>query len=345
MTTNAEVERLRSRPVDLATCSRPELRTFIGLIGNTPLFPITILAPNPQRIFLKLEGANPGGSIKDRIANYMIDQLAERGLLTQGAALVDSTSGNFGVAMAWIARARGYRFIAVGDPKITPENAARIAAVGGTLEIVTDTDSTGGYLLTRIARAHNIAETEGAIWLNQYSSPNNPRAHYLSTGPELLGQMPEQRGVIFVPASTGGTLSGLGAFFRRHCASTAVIGVDGEASALFGGCAGRRVVNGLGSSRPSDFLTPRLYDDVIKVSAQDAFDYCRELYRCVGIEVGGSSGAAIAACALYLRTHASADTPVCICPDHGANYRSTIFSDEWMRHNGFATGRRSLLSG
>ncbi|HVS07137.1 MAG TPA: pyridoxal-phosphate dependent enzyme [Candidatus Dormibacteraeota bacterium] len=338
------VSRSLAGPVDLAQCSRAELLALLPQIGGTPLVPVKVLIPEARWILLKLEGANPGGSLKDRIARFMIDQLRGRQQLPRGATLVDSTSGNFGIALAWLARAQGFRFIAVSDPKLTSENAQRLKDLDAHVEIVQERDTAGGWLLTRIGRAREIAQTEGAVWVNQYSNRDNPRAHYLETGPELLRQVTPPLQAVFVPASTGGTLAGLGAFLKRHSPQTRVIAVDGEGSSLFGGCLGPRAVNGLGSSRRSEFLSLDLYDDVVRVGGQEAFDYCRDLRRSTGIEVGGSAGAAVAACVAYLQLHSEISTAVCICPDHGANYRSSIFNDEWMKQQGYETRSATLVA-
>jgi 2,3-diaminopropionate biosynthesis protein SbnA len=329
---------------DLSACSPGELRALADAIGETPLVPVCLLAPGPRRAHLKLEGANPGGSMKDRVALHMIRKMEREGRLRPGAALVDSTSGNFGISLAWLARAYGYRFLAVSDPNLTPENAARMRALGAELEIVEQRDETGGFLLTRIRRARALAEsTPGAVWANQYSNPENPSAHEATTGPELLRQMEGRLDAVFIPASTGGTLAGVGAYLASASPRTRVVAVDGEGSSLFGGPAGPRLVNGLGSSRASDFLRSRPYHEVAMVSAAEAFTCCVQLRDATGIEVGGSSGAAIAACARFLAENAGAERVACICPDHGANYRSTVFDEEWRSRKGVQLRQEPLV--
>src|SRR5215471_15865521 len=194
--------------LDLTAISADDLERLPPLIGSTPVVELH-LTGMAGTVHVKLEGANPGGSSKDRPALHILDSLRRQGRLQAGGHVVDSTSGNWGVSVAWLARARGYRFTAVSDPRVTPENLARIRRLGAGVEIVEDRDETGGYLLTRLRRARAIAEREGAVWLNQYGNAGNPDAHYRTTAPELWSQMEGQLDVVFIPASTGGTLAGI----------------------------------------------------------------------------------------------------------------------------------------
>jgi 2,3-diaminopropionate biosynthesis protein SbnA len=326
---------------DLSILSERQLRGMLRKIGHTPLVTVQV---DGRPALLKLESRNPGGSMKDRTARFMIRRLLSSGQVRPGGEIVDSTSGNHGVSMAWVCRALGLRFVAVSDPRATPENVARMRALGAELVIVTEEDGAGGFILTRMKRARAISEQRGAPWLNQYGNPHNPLAHRLSTGPELLRQAAGRRlDAVFVPASTGGTLAGLGAYFKQASPHTRVVAVDQEGSALLGGATGRRVVNGLGSSRPSEFLRPGLYDEVAVMRGAEAFATCRALLARTGLELGGSSGAAVAAAARWLEKHPDAQVAV-ICPDHGANYRTTIFDDAWLEASGHAAGWAPELS-
>lgn len=314
-------------PVDLSQLSVPELGDLIGLIGGTPLVPVELPDLPGRNLWLKLEGANPGASMKDRPALLMIRSLERSGALAPGGRLIDSTSGNFGVSMAWISRALGYRFTAVVDPMLTEENHLRLLALGADVIRVDERDELGSYVLTRIRRAQAVAVQTGACWLNQYASGMNPDAHAGSTGPELLRQAGGSLASVFIAASTGGTLAGVGRYLRSASPRTAVVAVDGEGSSLFGGIPGPRPINGLGSSHPSAFLTPDLYDGVSRIEATAAVARCRQVRDLFGIEVGGSAGASIEAAARWLRLNLDArGLAVAICPDHGANYRSTIFA-------------------
>jgi N-(2-amino-2-carboxyethyl)-L-glutamate synthase len=305
-------------------------------VGDTPLRPIALRIHGRTRIVqLKLEAANPCGSLKDRTAQSLIDDLEQRGLLERDSVLVESTSGNLGIALGWLARCRGYRFVAVIDPKTTPENVTRLRQLGARLELVDTPDAAGGYLLARIERVHQLCTSSPAyVWPDQYANPANPRAHEQGTGPELLAQLGGELDAVLVPVSTGGTLAGIARFCRREHPTTQVIAVDAHGSVALGGSPGPRLLTGIGASKPSSFVTPDLHDETALVGDAEAFAYCRALAASTGITVGGSSGATLAACARLLARDPDLERVACICPDGGRSYRSTIYSDRWLASNG-----------
>lgn len=312
--------------------------------GDTPLRPIALRIEGSTRIVqLKLEAANPCGSLKDRTAESLLDDLEQRGLLERGCVLVESTSGNLGIALAWLARQRGYRFVAVIDPKTTPENVARLRQLGARLELVDTPDAAGSYLLARIERVRRLcASSRAYVWPDQYANPANPLAHEQGTAPELLAQLGGELDAVFVPVSTGGTLAGIARFLRRESASTQIVAVDAHGSVALGGSPGPRLLTGIGAAKRSSFATRDLYDAAVLVSDREAFAYCRTLAATTGISVGGSSGAALAACARVLARDAELERVACICPDGGRSYRSTIYSDRWLAHNGIHLGPDDL---
>jgi N-(2-amino-2-carboxyethyl)-L-glutamate synthase len=286
-------------------------------------------------LWLKLESSNPAGSLKDRTAAYLIADLEARCALMRSSVIIESTSGNLGVALALRCQKKGHRFLAVVDPKSTPEICSRMRQLGAELEIVTEMDEAGGYLLSRLHRVKELLRSSpNYVWTDQYNNPANPEAHYLSTAPEIYRQMGGKVDAVFVAVSTGGTLAGIGRYFRQVSPRTKVIAVDAVGSVIFGGLPGRRKLTGIGSSRKSGFITPDLYDCHIAVTDQQAFSICRKL-SVSGIRVGGSSGAVFYACTQYLVSHPEIKTAVCLCADGGENYESTIFNDEWMQQNGF----------
>jgi len=316
----------------------------VAQIGNTPIRRIRLLIGGKSRdAYLKLEGANPGGSIKDRTALSLLRSLEKTGRLRAGARLVESSSGNLAVGLAMFARDNGYRFTAVVDPKVTVENIRRLRDLGAETTMVDTPDETGGYLLSRLARIRKmLAEDPELLWTNQYSNAANPEAHYLGTAPEIFRQMEQRVDAIFVAVSTGGTLAGIGRYFREASPDTRIIAVDARGSVALGGPPGVRMLTGLGSSRRSDFVVPGLYDEFIYVGDSEAFAFCRALDAATGIKVGGSSGACLAACARYLQLHRKAERAVCICADRGEHYASSIFSDSWLAQNGLEIGSRHL---
>ena len=305
----------------------------LASIGNTPLLPVVLLIDGRWRtVHLKLEGANPFGSVKDRTALSLVSDLEDRGLLGDGSVIVESTSGNLGVALAAITQSRHQRFVAVGDPKVTTENLDRMQDFGADVEMVEDADASGCFLSSRLRRVDDLRTASPRfVWTNQYSNPANPRAHYTGTGPEIDQQVPTAIDAVFIPVSTGGTLAGLGRYFRRRRPDTRVVAVDAKGSVVFGGPPGARKLTGIGSDRRSSFIDPGLYDEHVLIGDQTAFTMCRMLARDTGLKVGGSSGAVLGACARYLLAHPQAQTVVCVCPDRGDHYDTTIFNDSWLK--------------
>jgi 2,3-diaminopropionate biosynthesis protein SbnA len=319
---------------------------FAAQIGNTPIQRIRLLVGGKSRnVYLKLEGDNPGGSIKDRTALSLLRSLENAGQLSRGGQLVESSSGNLAIGLAMLARNRGYQFTAVVDPKVTVENMRRLHELGAETITVEMPDETGGYLLTRLARIRELlAEDLGLLWTNQYSNAANPETHYVSTAPEIFRQMECRVDAVFVAVSTGGTLAGIGRYFREASPDTRIIAVDTSGSVALGGSPGVRKLTGIGSSRRSEFVHAGIYDELTYIEDCEAFTFCRALDAATGIKVGGSSGACLAACARYLKSHEKAERTVCVCADRGEHYASSIFSNSWLAQNGLEIGRQHLGS-
>ncbi|GAB3885739.1 2,3-diaminopropionate biosynthesis protein SbnA [Kibdelosporangium lantanae] len=298
---------------------------------DTPLVPVTAVhGARVSTIRLKVEAANRFGSIKARTAVALVDDMADGGRLRPGMRIVESTSGNLGVALAGIALERGYRFTAVVDPRTSPDLLRRMGELGAELEMVTEPDGAGGFLGSRLRRVAELAEAPDSLWPNQYANPANPRAHERSTAVEIAEQTGDTVDAVFVAVSTGGTLAGIGTYLRTHIPSCRVVGVDVPGSVAFGGPSGPRALTGIGSSVRSRFLRPWMYDEGMLVDTVTAVAACRRLAAQTGIEVGGSSGAVLAACLRYLAGHPEIRNPVCVCADGGANYRQTVFADTWL---------------
>lgn len=337
----------RSRPEAQRTTAAEESggdQGFVARIGNTPIRRIGLVIGGKSRsVYLKLEGNNPGGSIKDRTALSLIRSLEDTGRLSTGGRLVESSSGNLAIGLAMIARDSGYQFTAVVDPKVTEENIRRLHDLGAETTMVEVPDETGGYLLTRLARIREmLAEDPELLWTNQYSNWANPRAHYSGTAPEILRQMEHKVDAVFVAVSTGGTLAGIGQYFREASPETQIVAVDAKGSVALGGTPGPRKLTGVGASRRSDFVGTDLYDDLIYVGDRESFAFCRALDAATCIKVGGSSGTCLAACARWMASHPEAERAVCICADRGEYYRSTVFNDSWLAQNGLETGHQDL---
>ncbi len=328
----------------IAGLSDVQLRRFVNEIGNTPMVPVyLVIGGQARQVQLKLEGANPTGSVKDRTGYALVQELEDRDVLSKGSTVIESTSGNLGVALTLICRTRGYHFVAVVDPKTTRENITKMQALGATIDMVDQPDASGGYLLSRLARVRELCQSSSNyVWTDQYSNAANPHIHYAATGPEIYRQMHGKVDAVFVAVSTGGTLAGIGRFFREVSPSTRVIGVDARGSVIFGTPAGPRKLTGIGSSRRSDFVSQDLYDVYMLVNDEEAFAFCRALLSTTGIKVGGSSGATLSACAKYLQGHPAVTNVACVCADTGDNYLSSIFSDQWLRQHELALRHEHL---
>lgn len=305
-------------------------------IGNTPMVAITVVIQGKARIvFLKLEGCNQGGSSKDRTARFLIDDAEAKRRLRSSSIVVESTSGNLGVALSLICRDRRYPFVAVVDPKVTPEKIRKMHLLEARIELVDKSDEAGNYLAARIDRVRELCRSsERYVWLDQYSSPANPLAHYMTTGPEIQAQMKGNTDALFIAVSTGGTLAGIGRYFREVSPRTVIVAVDAVGSVALGGRSGSRLLTGIGSARRSSFVDESHYDLTYLVTDAEAFLYCRSLFSKTSIKVGGSSGAVLAACVAHLTTHPDVNRAVCLCPDDGNSYDTTLFSDAWLREKG-----------
>jgi cysteine synthase A len=307
-------------------------------IGNTSMCAIAaVVNGRVSEINLKLEGENKYGSIKDRTAFFLLDAAKQDGSLGVGGTVVESTSGNLGVALGYMCPAQGYNFIAVIDPKTTKENVERLSATSAHIECVTQPDETGGYLLTRLDRVAELCrENPSYVWTNQYGNPANPTAHFLTTAPEIFWQMKRRIDAIFLPVSTGGTLAGVSRFIRTVSPSTVIVAVDAQGSIAISGSPGPRKLTGIGSSRRAEFLDAGVFDELMLVNDSEAFALCNYLYATTALKVGGSSGATLAACLKFLAmTNGRYRRVVCLCPDRGENYESTIFNRQWLIENGF----------
>lgn len=301
----------------------------------TPLLDIALQVNSKWRsVSLKLESYNLGGSIKYRTALGLVEDLQRAGRLRPGNMLVESTSGNLGAALALLSGEYDFRFTAVTDPKTDPAVLDRIRGLGAQVICVSEPDSSGGYLLSRLATVREfLAAQPDAVWPNQYENPSNPNVHYRQTAPEISKQCPEMDAV-FVAASTGGTLAGIGRYLKATAPSVRVVGVDMQRSAVFGLPSGKRLVTGIGSGKPSSFLRPGDYDDVVLVDDWEAIVTCHRLRNEIGLGLGGSSGAAIAACSRYLAGNDDVTRAVCVCPDGASNYLDSLYSREWLALNG-----------
>ena len=303
--------------------------------GNTPVVPLGLVVGGRRVTFhLKIEAANPTGSIKDRTAWSILTDLRDRGALRSDSIIVDSSSGTFGAALGYAGLRLGYDVSIVVDPNLSPELDLKLIECGVVPERVRRPDANGNYLASRLARVKELcALSDRYVWANQYGNEAAPRAHIVGTGPEMFAQMDGSIDAVFVAVSTCGTLSGLARYIRQSLPETQIIAVDAVGSVVLGGPPGQRLLTGIGSHRSPDFPLDGLVDGRAYVTDRDAFWTCWAVHRTVGLHLGGSSGAVLHAAAQYAAER-DIGRVVCVCPDTGRNYLSTFYSPRWLRSRG-----------
>lgn len=318
------------------TTKTSQHRIFLP-VGSTPIVEVTISINGIKRLLkLKLESCNPCGSLKDRIAVALIDRVADQ--VAERTGIIESTSGNLGVAMAAVCRQRDIRFNAVVDLRTSQSLIVRMRRLGAEVTVITEPDSCGGYLLSRLRHVRDqVATRPELVWTNQYENDANPQAHCLSTGPELCRQVTGPATVL-VPVSTGGTLAGLTRFARGGNVPWRLVGVDVTGSVALGRAPGQRLLSGIGSSRPSSFLDPSSVM-AVQVGAEEAISACLWLSEHARVDVGGSSGAAVAAGLRMFRDDTDLEEVVCVCPDGGDRYLTTIYAATWREAHGVTDAR------
>jgi cysteine synthase A len=271
-------------------------------------------------VWVKVEGMNPGGSIKDRTALAMVVDAERRGLLPPGGTIVEPTSGNTGIGLAQVASARGYRLILCLPAQMSEERKATLRAYGAEL-VLTDPER---RMLAAIEEAERIRDRTGAFLPNQFSNPANPRVHYETTGPEIWEAMDGRIDAFVYGTGTGGTISGAGSYLKERDPNIQVIAVEpGRSAVLHGEPRGQHQFQGMGPGFIPDNLDRTVIDRVIKAWEEDAFPVARRLAREEGLFVGMSSGAMAWAALEVARELGPGHRVVTITPDTGARYLST----------------------
>lgn len=284
-------------------------------------------------VVLKCEGFNLAGSIKLKPAAGMVEAAERDGLLGPDSVIIESSSGNLGVALSIVAADRGYRFVCVCDPRVTETNRRLIECYGGTVVTVTEPDERGGYLATRIRLVERLCrEDPRYVWLNQYANQHNPLSHQRHTAASIFGRFPGLD-LLFCGAGTTGTLMGCASYVREHRLATRVVAVDSIGSVTFGGPPGTRFIPGLGTSTRPALLDPDLVDglvdELVVVDERDAVATCRWL-AANGYLFGGSTGTVLAGALHALRDQPRTTRAVVIAPDLGERYLDTVYDDAWV---------------
>lgn len=281
-------------------------------------------------LFLKCEGFNFAGSIKLKAATAMVEAAERDGLLTPGSILVESSSGNLGVALSMIAASKGYQFVCVIDSRCNLATRLLLEALGSQIHIVTEPCPTGGLLGARIDRVRALcASDDRYVWLNQYTNPNNHTAHYRTTAPAIARAFPDLD-VLFIGAGTTGTLMGCARYFRTWHRPVRIVAIDTEGSATFGQTPSRRMIPGLGTSIRPPLLDTSYVDDVVHVNEAETIRTCHQLAR-HGFVFGGSTGTVVNGATQWLAQQEQQVTAVAIAPDLGERYLETVYQTDWVQ--------------
>jgi len=317
--------------------------TILDAVGHTPLVKLDRVASDVAAdVYVKCEYLNPAGSMKDRMAMNLVAKAEERGELKPGGTIIEATSGNTGAALAMIAAVKGYTCIFVMPDKMSEEKVASLRAFGARVVVcptAVEPDDPRSYYSV----AKKLTEdTPNSFYANQYHNMDNPEGHYRSTGPELWEETRGELDVFCAGLGTGGTISGTGRYLKEKKGSIQLLGVDPIGSLYYDFVKTGRVtkpftykVEGIGEDFFPTTINLDILDEIVRVDDRECFLTTRDLVRHEGLYVGGSSGAAVAGALKYARQTQKKENIVVLLPDGAAKYLSKIFSDDWMRENGF----------
>ncbi len=318
--------------------------SILDTVGDTPLVKLNRVTRGLQStLYAKVEFMNPAGSVKDRIAIHILEEAERRGEIQPGATIIEGTSGNTGAGLAMVAALKGYKAVFVLPDKQSEEKRAALRAWGARV-VVTPTnvepdDPRSYYSVAK----RLVEETPNSFYANQYYNPDNPAAHYKSTGPELYNQIDGKIDVFIAGMGTGGTITGVGKYLKEQNTDIKVVGVDPVGSLYYDYFHTGQltephtyVLEGIGEDFLPGTMDFQYVDDVVRVNDRECFHMTRRLVREEGLFVGGSCGAAVAGALKYLKRHDRPGlTAVVILPDSSSKYMSKIFNDNWMRENGY----------
>ncbi len=320
-------------------------KDILEAIGKTPLIKLNRITKDiKSAIFVKAEFLNPGGSVKDRIGLRMIEAAEKDGLLQPDGTIIEATAGNTGVGLALVAAIKKYRCIFVMPDKMSQDKMTLLKAYGAEV-IVTPTavppDSPESYngVADRLAK-----EIPGAYRPNQFANPNNPLAHYMTTGPEIWEDTGGKVEVFVASMGTGGTISGTSKYLKEKNPHIVIVGADPEGSILSGDSPKSYKVEGIGEDFIPKTFNRQVVDEMIRVSDKESFNTARRLAREEGLLAGGSSGTAVAAALKYAQQLKKPKYMVVLLPDTGRNYLTKMYSDTWMQENRFWEGEEIKIT-
>jgi N-(2-amino-2-carboxyethyl)-L-glutamate synthase len=300
---------------------------FLHLPGLLPPPPG---AASGIEVYLKLEGLNPAGSVKLKTAVALIEDAERAGLLTPGVRVVESSSGNLGIALSTVCSLKGYAFTCITDPNASARSIATMRALGAEVLVVEERDANGGYLGSRLALLQQMLDADPTLfWTNQYANPANPRVHSQRTAASILGHFGKVD-YLFIGAGTTGTLMGCASYFRKFSPGTRIIAVDSAGSVTFDAPPGPRYIPGLGTSRRPELCRTDNLDDVVFVTESETVRVCRAIAAEYSLLVGGSTGSVLAAVRRYRAKMTPGSRVVALSPDLGDRYLDTVYDDDWV---------------
>ena len=302
-------------------------------IGNTPLIHLNRFQQNNDAVFVKMEGSNPGGSMKDRTAHLIISELLREGKVPRGGTIIESSSGNMAIGLAQACIFHGLNLTVVVDPNLNPHTRKLLKSYGVKLVTVDISHSKRDFLAARLAKVNELLNTiPNSVWSNQYSNPNNPKA-YGSLMAEIMNALDNNVDYLFVATSTCGSLMGCADYIKTHGLSTKLIAVDAVGSVLFGGPAKDRKIPGHGAGVPSNFLREEQIYDVVHVTDAECVRGCHLLLHKEAILSGGSSGGIVSAFCKYRNRLPEGAVSVLLFADRGERYLDTIYNPRWVQEN------------
>ena len=317
---------------------------ILEMVGRTPMLEVTHIDTGPCRLFLKLELANPGGSIKDRIGISMIEEAEKRGDIKPGDTIVEATAGNTGLGLALVAQQKGYPLILVLPDKMSQEKIFNLRAMGAEV-ILTRSDVARGHPEYYQDLGKAIAEEKGAYFINQFGNPDNPLAHEQTTAPEILEQMDGDVDAIVLGVGSSGTVSGFSKYLKKNSPNTELIVADPVGSIL-----ADYINRGELSTKSSSWLVEGIGEDFIpdiadfggvtraySITDAESFETARDLLRKEGILAGSSTGTLLCAALKYCRAQTEAKRVVTLACDTGNKYLSKLYNDFWLEDQGFIT--------
>ncbi|MBI4042458.1 MAG: cysteine synthase family protein [Deltaproteobacteria bacterium] len=315
----------------------------LSTVGNTPLVRLQKVASAVQsEIYAKLEYFNPAGSVKDRIGLTIIDSAEKSGALKPGGTIVEATSGNTGMGLAMVAAVKGYRTICVMPDKVSHEKVRNLEAFGAKVVLaptnVSPEDPNSYYKVAE----RLVRETPNSFYANQYHNPDNPRAHYETTGPEIWEQMERRVDAFVAGMGTGGTISGTGQFLKEKNPAIKIVGVDPIGSIYYDYFKTGKMphprqydIEGIGEDFLPSTMNLKILDEIVQVDDQSSFTMTRNLLRWEGIFAGGSSGTAVYGAIEYAKKLRKPQRIVVLIPDSGDRYLSKVYDDEWLKSKGY----------